>query len=93
MVDQRARRHASLEQHVALMQAAQAVHGDRAFRRATSSRRAHFGQTDDYRWQLESVRSAATGPSRESDVAWIPELVRIGSRSPSGATSIIRPCA
>jgi general secretion pathway protein I len=45
------------------------------------------GQTNDYRWKMD------VGPFGEgwavpgADVAWIPTLVRIQVRSPSGAVS------
>jgi general secretion pathway protein I len=80
----------SLEQHVALMQTARAVMAAGIPPRAELGPGVLSGQIDDFKWTIE------VGPMGEgwdvpgADVAWIPALVRIRVRSPSGAVSDLR---
>ena len=64
----------SLEQHVALLQTARTV----------------SGQIDDYRWTIDVGPLGGDWAVPGADIAWVPELVRIRVRSPSGAVSDIR---
>ncbi|MDR3484782.1 MAG: prepilin-type N-terminal cleavage/methylation domain-containing protein [Bradyrhizobium sp.] len=80
----------SLEQHVALMQATRTVMAAGIPARAQLGPGTLSGQTDDYRWTLEVGPLGGDWAVPGADIAWIPELVRIRVRSPSGATSDIR---
>jgi general secretion pathway protein I len=80
----------SLEQHVALMQATRTVMAAGIPARAKLGPGALSGQTDDYRWTIEVGSLGGDWAVPGADVAWVPELVRIRVRSPSGATSDIR---
>jgi general secretion pathway protein I len=80
----------SLEQHVALMQATRTVMAAGIPARAKLGPGALSGQTDDYRWRIEVGPLGGDWAVPGADVAWVPELVRIRVRSPSGATSDIR---
>jgi general secretion pathway protein I len=80
----------SLEQHVALMQATRTVMAAGIPARAKLGPGALSGQTDDYRWTIEVGPLGSNWAVPGADVAWVPELVRIRVRSPSGVTSDIR---
>jgi general secretion pathway protein I len=80
----------SLEQHVALMQATRTVMAAGIPARAKLGPGALSGQTDDYRWTIEVGPLGSDWAVPGADVAWVPELVRIRVRSPSGVTSDIR---
>jgi general secretion pathway protein I len=80
----------SLELHVALMQATRTVMAAGIPARAKLGPGALSGQTDDYRWTIEVGPLGSDWAVPGADVAWVPELVRIRVRSPSGATSDIR---
>jgi general secretion pathway protein I len=80
----------SLEQHVALMQATRTVIAAGIPARAKLGPGALSGQIDDYRWTIEVGPLGGDWAVPGADVAWVPELVRIRVRSPSGATSDIR---
>ena len=80
----------SLEQHVALMQAARTVM-TAGIPAAGQTRPGDLsGQTDDYRWTIDVGPLGGDWAVPGADVAWVPELVRIRVRSPSGAVSDIR---
>jgi general secretion pathway protein I len=80
----------SLEQHVALMQATRTLMTAGIPARDKLGPGALSGQTDDYRWTIEVGPLGGDWAVPGADVAWVPELVRIRVRSPSGATSDIR---
>jgi general secretion pathway protein I len=48
------------------------------------------GQIDDYRWTIDVGALGGDWAVPGADIAWVPELVRIRVRSPSGAVSDIR---
>jgi general secretion pathway protein I len=48
------------------------------------------GQIDDYRWTIDVGPLGGDWAVPGADIAWVPELVRIRVRSPSGAVSDIR---
>lgn len=79
-----------LEQHVTLMQTARTVMTAGIPPRPELGPGALSGQIDDYKWTID------VGPLGEgwdvpgADFAWIPALVRIRVRSPSGAESDLR---
>jgi general secretion pathway protein I len=79
-----------LEQHVTLMQTARTVMTAGIPPRLELGPGELSGQIDDYKWTID------VGPLGEgwdvpgADFAWIPALVRIRVRSPSGAESDLR---
>ena len=74
----------SMEQHVALMQATRSAMITAIPPRAELAPGVSSGQLNDYRWQIDigPVGEGWTVP--DSDVAWIPQLVRIHVQSPGG---------
>jgi general secretion pathway protein I len=80
----------SLEQHVALMQTARTVMTAAIPQRAELRPGALSGQTDDYRWTIDVTPLGGGWTVPDADIPWVPELVRVRVRSPSGAVSDIR---
>jgi len=80
----------SLERHVALMQAARTVMTTGIPPRAELGPGTLSGQTDDYRWTIDVRPLGGEWAVPGTDVAWVPELVRVRVQSPSGALSDIR---
>jgi general secretion pathway protein I len=80
----------SMEQHVALTQATRMVMTAAIPSRAELSPGAVSGQTDDYRWTIDVTPLGGGWTVKDADVPWVPELVRVRVRSPTGAVSDIR---
>jgi general secretion pathway protein I len=80
----------SLEQHVALVQAARTVMTAGIPARAKLEPGMSSGQTDDYRWTIDVGPLGGEWAVPGAEMAWVPELVRVRVRSPSGAVSDIR---
>jgi general secretion pathway protein I len=80
----------SLEQHVALMQAARVIMTADIPARDKLAPGTVSGQGDDYRWTIDVGPLGGGWAVPGADVAWVPELVRVRVRSPSGAVSDIR---
>jgi general secretion pathway protein I len=80
----------SLEQHVALMQTARTVLMTGIPPRVELVAGALSGRIDDYRWTIDVGPLGGDWSVQGADVAWVPELVRIRVRSPSGAMSDLR---
>jgi len=80
----------SLEQHVALMQAARTVMTAGIPRRAELRPGTSTGQVEGYRWTIDVSPLGGGWTVPSSDVPWAPELVRIRVRSPGGIVSDIR---
>ena len=80
----------SLEQHVALMQTARTVMTAGLPPRADLQPGVSSGKTDDYRWSVEVTPLGGDWTVPNADVPWIPELVRVRVKSPSGAVSDVR---
>ena len=80
----------SLEQHVALLQTARTVMTAAIPSRAELRPGAVSGQTDDYRWTIDVTPLGGGWTVKDADVPWVPELVRVRVRSPTGAVSDIR---
>jgi general secretion pathway protein I len=76
----------TLESHVALIQSAQTVLVTAIPPRKELAPGTLSGQLRDFRWQLDIGPLGGGWAVEGADVAWIPELVRIRVRSPSGAT-------
>ena len=80
----------SMEQHVALTQATRMVMTAAIPSRAELRPGAISGQTDDYRWSIDVTPLGGGWTVKDADVPWVPELVRVRVRSPTGAVSDIR---
>jgi general secretion pathway protein I len=79
-----------LEQHVALLQTARTVMTAAIPARAELRPGAVSGQTDDYRWTVDVSPLGGGWTVPDADIPWVPELVRVRVRSPTGAVSDIR---
>jgi general secretion pathway protein I len=75
----------ALENHVALVQTAQTVLATAIPPRKDLAPGSLAGQIRDYRWQVDIGPVGGGWVVDNVDVAWIPELVKIRVRSPSGA--------
>jgi general secretion pathway protein I len=76
----------ALESHVALLQSAQTVFVTAIPPRKELAPGTLSGQLRDFRWQIDIGPVGSDWVVEGADVAWIPELVKIRVRSPSGAT-------
>jgi general secretion pathway protein I len=76
----------ALERHVALMQTAQMVLATAIPPRKELAPGTLSGQIRDFRWRADIGPVSGGWTVDNADVAWIPELVKIRVRSPSGAT-------
>jgi general secretion pathway protein I len=79
-----------LEQHVTLMQTARSVMTTDIPSRAELGPGAVSGQENDYQWKIDIGPLGQGWAVPGADVAWIPALVRIQVRSPSGAVSDLK---
>lgn len=79
-----------LEQHVTLMQTARSVMTADIPSRTELGAGAVSGQVNDYRWKIDIGPLGEGWAVPGADVAWIPALVRIQVRSPSGAVSDLK---
>jgi general secretion pathway protein I len=75
----------ALENHVALVQTAQTVFATTIPARNDLAPGSFAGQTLDYRWQVDIGPVGGGWVVDNADVPWIPELLKIRVRSPSGA--------
>ena len=80
----------ALEQHVTLMQTARSVMTTDIPPRAELGRGASSGQINDYQWKIDVGPLGEDWTVPGADVGWIPALVRIQVRSPSGAVSDLK---
>jgi general secretion pathway protein I len=80
----------SLEQHVALTQTARTVMTTGIPPRADLSPGTLSGQTENYRWTVDVSPLGGGWTVPDADVPWVPELVRVRVKSPTGAVSDIR---
>jgi general secretion pathway protein I len=76
----------ALESHVALVQSAQTVFATAIPPRKELAPGTLSGQLRGFRWQVDIGPVGSDWVVEGADVAWIPELVKIRVRSPSGAT-------
>jgi len=75
----------ALENHVALIQTAQTVLATAIPQRKELAPGSLAGQIRDYRWQVDIGPVGGGWVINNPEVAWIPQLVKIRVRSPSGA--------
>jgi general secretion pathway protein I len=80
----------ALDRHVALTQAMRTVMATAIPPRDQLAQGTSSGQADGYRWTADVSPLGGDWTVPNSDVAWVPELVRLRVRSPSGAVSDIR---
>ena len=80
----------ALERHVALTQAMRAAMATAIQPRDQLAQGTSSGQTDGYHWTVDVSPLGGNWTVTNSDLAWVPELVRVRVRSPGGATSDIR---
>jgi len=80
----------SLERHVALMQAARTVMTAGIPPRDELQPGTTSGKADDYSWTVDVSPLGGGWTVPDSDVAWMPELVRVRVTSAGGAVSDIR---
>ena len=80
----------SLEQHVVLMQTARTVMTTGIPPRADLSPGTSSGQTENYRWTVDVSPLGGGWTVPDADIPWVPELVRVRVKSPTGAISDIR---
>jgi general secretion pathway protein I len=74
----------SLEQHVALMQAARSTMVTEIPPRAELGPGVLSGQLNDHRWQIDIGPLGGGWAVPDADVTWIPQLVKIHVQSSSG---------
>ena len=75
----------ALESHVALIQSTQTVLATAIPPRKELAPGTLSGQLHDYHWQVDIGPVSGGWVIDSADVSWIPELVKIRVRSPSGA--------
>ncbi len=80
----------ALDRHVALTQAMRTAMATAIPPREQLAQGTSSGQADGYRWTVDVSPLGGDWTVPNSDVAWVPELVRVRVRSPSGAVSDIR---
>ena len=80
----------SLEQHVTLMQALRSVMAAEVPSRAAIGFGTWSGQADGHQWRVDVSPMGGEYSSTNEGAAWIPGLVRIQVRSPSGAVQDVR---
>ena len=79
-----------LEQHVTLMQTARSILTTEIPPRAELGFGALSGQVNDYRWKIDVGPLGEEWSVPGADVAWIPALVTVQVRSPTGAVSDLK---
>ena len=77
----------SLEQHVTMIQAVRAVMATEISSRAKIGFGTWSGRTSDHQWRIDVSPMGEEWSASGSDIAWIPALVRLQVRSPSGAVT------
>jgi general secretion pathway protein I len=80
----------SLEQHVTLMQTVRSVMAADVPPRAQIAFGASSGQTNGHRWRIDIGPMSEQAKVSGDNPSWIPALVRIQVRSPSGAVMDVR---
>lgn len=80
----------SLEQHVTLMQAVRSVMASEIPSREKIGFGIWSGKTNDHQWRIDVGPMGDEWNAAGAEVEWIPALVRIQVRSPSGAVTDIR---
>ena len=79
----------SLEQHVTLMQTVRSIMTAEIPPRAELGFGALSGKVSDYQWKVDVGPMGEDWSVPGADVAWIPALVTVQVRSPTGAVSVL----
>ena len=80
----------SLEQHVTMIQAVRAVMATEISSHAKIGFGTWSGRTSDHQWRIDISSMGKEWSASSKDVDWIPALVRVQVRSPSGAVTDLR---
>jgi general secretion pathway protein I len=80
----------TLEQHVTLMQAVRTIAATEVPSREKIGFGTWSGRTSDHQWRIDISPMGKEWAPTGSDVDWIPALVRVQVRSPSGAVTDLR---
>ena len=80
----------SLEQHVTLMQTVRSIMATELPSHAKIGIGTWSGRTNDHQWRIDVGPMGDEWGASGSDAAWVPALVRIQVRSPSGAVTDLR---
>ena len=80
----------SLEQHVTLMQAVRTIVATEVPSREKIGFGTWSGKTNDHQWRIDVSPMGDEWAATGSDVPWIPALVKIQVRSPSGAVTDLK---
>jgi general secretion pathway protein I len=80
----------SLEQHLTLMQTVRSIMTTEIPPRAELALGALSGQASDYQWRIDVGPLGEEWTIPGADVAWIPALVTVQVRSPTGAVSDLK---
>lgn len=80
----------TLEQHVTLMQAVRTIAATEVPSREKIGFGTWSGRTSDHQWRIDVSPMGEEWAATGSDVAWVPALVRVQVRSPSGAVTDLR---
>jgi general secretion pathway protein I len=80
----------SMEQHVTMIQAVRAIMATEVSSHAKIGFGAWSGRTSDHQWRIDISPMGEEWGAPSKDVDWIPALVRIQVRSPSGAVTDLK---
>lgn len=80
----------SLEQHVMLMQAVRTIAATEVPSREKIGFGTWSGRTDDHQWRIDISSMGKEWGAPSKDVDWVPALVRVQVRSPSGAVTDLK---
>ncbi|HLI99436.1 MAG TPA: prepilin-type N-terminal cleavage/methylation domain-containing protein [Bradyrhizobium sp.] len=75
----------ALEQHVTLMETARAVMAAEVPPRAKLDLGSLSGMVNDHQWRIDIGPMDKEWAAPDADTAWVPALVKVQVRSPSGA--------
>ena len=80
----------AMEQHVTLMEATRAILATDVPPRAKIGFGTWSGRTDDHQWRVDVSPMGGEQKSTKEGVVWVPALVRVQVRSPSGAVMDVK---
>ena len=80
----------SLEQHVTLMQTVRSVMTTEVSSHAKLGFGTWSGRTSDHQWRIDVSSMGGEWGAPRKDADWIPALVRVQVRSPSGAVTDLK---
>jgi general secretion pathway protein I len=80
----------TMEQHVTMIQAVRSVMASEVSSHAKIGFGTWSGRTSDHQWRIDISPMGREGEASNRDVDWVPALVRVQVRSPSGAVKDLR---